>query len=156
MKFEQGQNRTQINLLTVSPDQSIETGNEVRIIDLLVESLPLKNYGSRTDLPENDRPAYYPSDLLKLFIYGYLNKIRSSCDLEKECVRNIEVMWLINSVRPDHNTVSNFRRHNPKAVKKVLRVTVQIAKHDVMFNLIVPCWLDNFSELNITSGYASL
>jgi len=133
MRFIQGQNRTQINLFPVSLDQSIETGNEVRIIDLFVESLTLKDYGFRVDFPENGRPAYHPSDLLKLFIYGYLNKLRSSRDLEKECGRNIEVMWLINCLRPDHNTISNFRRDNPKAIKKVFRVTVQIARH---FDLI--------------------
>jgi transposase len=133
MKFIQGQNRTQINLFPLSLDQSIDPGNEVRIIDLFVESLALKDYGFRMDFSENGRPAYHPSDLLKLFIYGYLNKLRSSRDLEKECGRNIEVMWLINCLRPDHNTISNFRRDNPKAIKKVFRVTVQIAKH---FDLI--------------------
>jgi transposase len=133
MKFIQGDNRTQINLFPVSLDQSIDPGNEVRIIDLFVESLPLKNYGFRSDFHENGRPAYHPSDLLKLFIYGYLNKIRSSRDLEKECGRNIEVMWLINSLRPDHNTIANFRKDNEKAIKKVFRATVQIAKH---FDLI--------------------
>jgi hypothetical protein len=78
-------------------------------------------------------PAYHPSDLLKLFIYGYLNKIRSSRDLEKECKRNIELMWLIKCLRPDHNTIANFRKDNPKAIKRVFRTTVQIAKH---FDLI--------------------
>jgi transposase len=78
---------------------------------------------------ENGRPAYHPSDLLKLYIYGYLNKVRSSRDLEKECKRNIEVMWLLNSLTPDHNTISNFRRDNPKAIKKVFRETVRIAQH---------------------------
>jgi transposase len=56
--------------------------------------------------------------LLKLFIYGYLNKVRSSRDLEKECGRNIEVMWLLKCLKPDHNTISNFRRDNPKAIKR--------------------------------------
>ena len=95
--------------------------------------LSIKDYGFRTDFIENGRPAYHPTDLLKLFIYGYLNKVRSSRDLEKECGRNIEVMWLINCLRPDHNTISNFRKDNPKAIKKVFRITVQIAKH---FDLI--------------------
>jgi transposase len=85
------------------------------------------------DFIENGRPAYHPADLLKLFIYGYLNKIRSSRDLEKECRRNIEVMWLLKCLKPDHNTIANFRRDNPKAIKKVFRTTVQIARH---FNLI--------------------
>jgi len=133
MKFIQGHNRTQINLFPVSLDQSIDPENEVRVIDLFVESLKLKDFGFRIDFPENGRPAYHPTDLLKLFIYGYLNKIRSSRDLEKECGRNIEVMWLINCLKPDHNTISNFRKDNPKAIKKVFRITVQIAKH---FDLI--------------------
>lgn len=133
MKFIQGQNRNQIALFPVSLEQSIDPDNEVRLIDLFVESLPLKDYGFRTDFPENGRPAYHPSDLLKLFIYGYMNKVRSTRDLEKECGRNIEVMWLLNCLRPDHNTISNFRQDNEKAIKKVFRSTVQIAKH---FDLI--------------------
>jgi len=133
MKFIQGQNRNQINLFPVSLDESIDRNNEVRLIDLFVDSLPLKDYGFRTDFTENGRPAYPPSDLLKLFIYGYMNKVRYSRDLEKECRRNIEVMWLLKCLKPDHNTIANFRRDNPKAIKKVFRATVQIAKH---FDLI--------------------
>ncbi|MBG0860092.1 MAG: IS1182 family transposase [Bacteroidales bacterium] len=133
MKFIQGQNRNQINLFPVSLDESIVSDNEVRIIDLFVDSLSIKYYGFRTDFPENGRPAYHPSDLLKLFIYGYLNRIRSSRDLEKECKRNIELMWLLRCLSPDHNTIANFRRDNPNAIKKVFRTTVQIARH---FNLI--------------------
>jgi transposase len=133
MKFIQGQDRTQINLFPVSLDQSIDPDNEVRIIDLFVDSLSIKDYGFRTDFIENGRPAYHPADLLKLFIYGYLNKVRFSRDLEKECRRNIEVMWLLKCLKPDHNTISNFRRDNPQAIKKVFRATVKIAKH---FDLI--------------------
>ena len=133
MKFIQGHNRNQINLFPVSLDQSIDPDNEVRIIDLFVNSLSVKDYGFRTDFVENGRPAYHPSDLLKLFIYGYMNKVRFSRDLEKECRRNIEVMWLLKCLKPDHNTIANFRRDNPKAIKKVFRATVQIAKH---FDLI--------------------
>src|SRR5665647_431124 len=133
MKFIQGHNRTQINLFPVSLDQSIDPDNEVRIIDLFVDSLSIKDYGFRMDFVENGRPAYHPSDLLKLFIYGYMNKVRSTRDLEKECKRNIEVMWLMKCLRPDHNTIANFRKDNPKAIKKVFRATVQIAKH---FDLI--------------------
>jgi transposase len=133
MKFIQGQSRDQIHLFPVSLDQSIDPDNEVRIIDLFVDSLSIKDYGFRTDFTENGRPAYHRTDLLKLFLYGYLNKVRSSRDLEKECRRNIEVMWLLRFLKPDHNTISNFRRDNPKAIKKVFRATVQIARH---FDLI--------------------
>ena len=133
MKFIQGHNRTQINLFPVSLDQSIDPDNEVRLIDLFVDSLSVKDYGFRTDFPENGRPAYHPSNLLKLFIYGYMNKVRSTRDMEKECHRNIEVMWLLKCLKPDHNTISNFRQDNEKAIKKVFRATVEIAKH---FDLI--------------------
>ncbi len=133
MKFIQGNNRTQISLFPISLEDSIDTDNEVRLVDVFVSSLSLKEYGFKVDYIENGRPAYHPADLLKLYIYGYLNKVRSSRDLEKECKRNIEVMWLLNSLAPDHNTISNFRRDNPKAIKKVFRATVNIARH---FNLI--------------------
>jgi len=133
MKYIIGQDRTQTHLFPVSLDQSIDSENEIRLIDLFVDSLPLKNYGFDKKFVENGRPAYHPSDLLKLYIYGYLNKTRSSRDLEKECKRNIEVMWLLKALQPDHNTISNFRRDNPKAIKEVFRETVRIAKH---FDLI--------------------
>ena len=133
MKYIKGQNRTQITLFPVSLDDAVKVDNEVRIIDLFVDSLNLPEFGFKVEFVENGRPAYHPSDLLKLYIYGYLNKMRSSRDLEKECHRNMEVLWLLKSLKPDHNTISNFRRDNPKAIKKVFRETVKIAKH---FNLI--------------------
>lgn len=133
MKYIQGQNRDQTFLFPVSLDESISESNEIRLIDLFVDSLSLESFGFRKDYGENGRPAYHPADLLKLYIYGYLNKTRSSRSLEKECKRNIEVMWLLKNLRPDHNTISNFRRDNPKAIKKVFRETVKVAKH---FSLI--------------------
>lgn len=133
MKYIQGQSRTQTSLFPVSLDDAIDPENEVRVIDLFVDSLKLEEYGFKTVFIENGRPAYHPADLLKLYIYGYLNKVRTSRDLEKECKRNIEMMWLINSLKPDHNTISNFRRDNPKAIRKVFQETVWIAKH---YNLI--------------------
>ena len=129
MKFIKGQNRAQLSLFAVSLDQSIDQDNEVRLIDLLVDSLDLSSFGFKSDFGENGRPAYHPADLLKLFIYGYLNRIRSSRALEKEGRRNIEVMWLLRMLTPDHNTIANFRKDNPKAIKKVFRATVQLAKH---------------------------
>ena len=133
MKYVQGQNRTQSYLFPVSLDDAIDPENEVRLIDLFVDSLKLSEYGFKVDFVENGRPAYHPADLLKLYIYGYLNKVRTARDLEKESKRNIEVMWLLNRLTPDHNTISNFRRDNPKAINKVFHETVRIAKY---FNLI--------------------
>jgi transposase len=133
MKYITGQDRQQISIFPVSLDASIDEDNEVRLIDLFVESLALEKLGFRVDHIENGRPAYHPKDLLKLYIYGYLNRVRSSRELEKECRRNIEVMWLLKGLAPDHNTISNFRRDNPKAIKKVFRSTVKMASH---FDLI--------------------
>jgi transposase len=137
MKYLQGNNRSQTSLFPISLDDAIDPENEVRIIDMFVDSLDLSEYGFMVTFVEPNnpggRPAYHPGDLLKLYIYGYLNKVRSSRNLEKECKRNIEVMWLINSLKPDHNTISNFRRDNPRAIKKVFRQTVKMAQH---FNLI--------------------
>ncbi len=95
MKFIPGTNRKQINLFPVSLDESIEQDNEVRLIDRFVDILPLDKYGFKEDFSENGRPCYHPGVLLKLYIYGYMNKVRSSRGLEKECKRNIEVMWLL-------------------------------------------------------------
>ena len=133
MKYIQGQDRNQTHLFPVSLDQAIDKDNEVRMIDQFVEKINLAEMGFKIDFSENGRPAYHPGDLLKLFIYGYMNRIRSSRQLEKECRRNMEVIWLLKSLSPDHNTISNFRKDNPQAIKKVFRETVRIAKY---FNLI--------------------
>jgi len=103
MKYIKGQNRIQTYLFPVSLEESIEQDNEVRVIDTFVNSLSLKDYGFKVTFVENGRPAYHPADLIKLYIYGYMNKVRSSRDLEKECNRNIEVIWLLNSLKPDHS-----------------------------------------------------
>lgn len=133
MKYIKGQTREQTFLFPVSMDASISKENEVRVIDLFVESLNLKDFGFKVAFVENGRPAYHLSDMLKLYIYGYMNKVRSSRDLEKECKRNIEVMWLLKALQPDHNTISSFRKNNDEAIRKVFESTVKIAKH---FNLL--------------------
>ncbi|MBC7721094.1 MAG: IS1182 family transposase, partial [Pedobacter sp.] len=113
--------------------QAISQDNEVRLIDLFVDAIKLTDHGFEMDYTDNGRPAYHPSDLLKLFIYGYLNRIRSSRGLEKECKRNIELMWLMRGLVPDHNTIANFRKENPKAIRKIFHSTVSLAKN---FDLI--------------------
>ena len=133
MQFIQGKNRTQSILFPESLDQIIDQNNEVRIIDLFVESINAADFKFVIKTSIEGRPSYNPKDLLKLFVYGYLNQIRSSRALEKECKRNIELMWLMKELAPDHNTVSNFRKENEKAIRKVFRYTVSIAKQ---FDLI--------------------
>lgn len=127
MKFIQGKDRSQTEFFCL--EQAVSDDNEVRLIDLFVHSIRLADFGFKVEFIENGRPAYHPADLLKLFIYGYLNRIRSSRQLEKECRRNIELMWLMKGLAPDHNTISNFRKDNPKAIRKVFRSTVELAKN---------------------------
>lgn len=133
MKFIQGQNRSQIQLFSLTLDDAIEPANEARLIDAFVSHLNLEDLGFDMQAGENGRPCYHPGDLLRLFIYGYLNRIRSSRSLEKECKRNIELMWLLRQLKPDHNTIANFRRDNPKAIRRVFKETVRVAQY---FNLI--------------------
>ncbi len=130
MRHVKGFDRNQIVLIPETIDKLIEQDNLVRVIDVFVDSLDFETLGFNNLRPPADgRPPYHPGDLLKLYMYGYLNRTRSSRDLEKECKRNVEVIWLLKGLKPDHNTVSNFRRDNPKAIKKVFRQTVSIAKN---------------------------
>jgi transposase len=129
MDYIQGKPRSQIVLIESSLEEKIEQDNPVRIIDAFVNSCKLDEFGftHARHAPEG-RPPYHPGDLLKLYIYGYLNRIRSSRLLEKECKRNLELMWLLNELTPDHNTIANFRRDNPKAIKLVFRKMVTLCK----------------------------
>jgi transposase len=125
MDFIQGKPRSQLVLITSSLDEKIEQDNPVRIIDVFVDSCKLEEFGfTHVRHAKEGRPPYHPGDLLKLYIYGYLNRIRSSRALEKECKRNMELMWLLNELTPDHNTIANFRKENPKAIKQVFRKMV--------------------------------
>ena len=133
MQYIKGTDRTQAVLFPQSLDEIIDCGNEVRIIDLFVESIDLTQFTFHLKSATEGRPPYHPKDLLKLYVYGYLNSIRSSRALEKECKRNIELMWLLHQLVPDHNTISNFRKDNEKAIRKVFGHTVSIAKQ---FDLI--------------------
>lgn len=133
MQYIKGTDRAQAVLFSESLDQIVSADNEVRLIDVFVDSINIEAYGFALKQHTEGRPAYDPRDLLKLFIYGYLNSIRSSRVLEKECHRNVEVMWLLRRLAPDHNTISNFRRDNARAIRKVFRYTVSIARQ---FDLI--------------------
>jgi transposase len=127
MKFIVGKDRNQTEFFCL--EEAISTNNEVRLIDLFASAINLADHGFDMKFLDNGRPAYHPADLLKLYIYGYLNRIRSSRHLEKECLRNMEVMWLMKGLVPDHNTIANFRKDNPKAIRKVFRATVALAKN---------------------------
>jgi len=132
MHYKKGKDRSSL-LASISIEELIGSEAVVRLIDLFVDSLDLGSLGFRTDYPCKGRPPYHHATLLKLFIYGYLNEIRSSRKLEKATKLNLEVIWLLGKLEPDHNTISNFRRDNATAIKAVFQEAVGVAMH---FDLI--------------------
>ena len=122
MGYIQGANRNQMLLMPENLEEYISCENPVRVIDAFVNTLDLLSLGFSKTIPAKEgRPAYNPSDLLKLYIYGYFNRLRSSRRLGKECVRNVELMWLLGKLTPDFRTISDFRKDNVKALKEVFR-----------------------------------
>jgi len=125
MKYVEGFKRNQAVLFPQRLDEIIPEDAEVRIIDFFVDSLPLRELGFMEHHPvEDGRPMYHPGDLLKLYIYGYLNRIRTSRLLERECERNIEMMWLLKGLRPCFRTIAGFRSDHPEAFRNVFRHVV--------------------------------
>jgi transposase len=117
-----GFDRSQLLLLPEAIDDYVGAENPVRFIDAFVDGLDLKALGfTRAEAKAMGRPGYDPLDLLKLYIYGYLNRVRSSRRLEAECHRNIEVIWLLRTLKPDFKTIADFRRDNRAAFKPVFR-----------------------------------
>jgi len=100
----------------------------VRVIDVFIDGLDLAGLGFKTEPADTGRPAYHPSTMLKLFIYGYLNRIQSSRRLEREAGRNVELMWLLGRLTPDFKTIADFRKNNTKAITRVCREFVLICR----------------------------
>src|SRR6266850_6535256 len=118
--FVEGMDRGQSTLFPECLEDWICEDNPVRVIDVFVENLDLGELRFEGVDPEaTGRPAYHPSVLLKLYIYGYLNRVSSSQRLEREASRNVEVMWLIGRLAPDHKTIADFRKDNGPAIRKV-------------------------------------
>lgn len=127
MGYVEGADRHQIMLLPESIEQMVDEENPVRVIDAFVDGLNIEKLGFTKAKPaETGRPAYDPRDLLKLYIYGYFNKIRSSRKLMKECQRNIELFYLLRRLTPDFRTIADFRKQNAEALKGVFREFVGI------------------------------
>ena len=120
-------NRNQTALFPETLEEYVDKENPVRFIDAFVDNLNLEKLGFKHSIPADvGRPPYNPSDLLKLYIYGYLNQIRSSRKLERECHRNLEVMWLMKKLTPDFKTIADFRKDNVDCVKGVFKEFVKL------------------------------
>jgi transposase len=112
-RFIEGTDRNQATLLPECLDDWVDEGNPMRVVDAFVDALDLKRLGFDGMVPEvTGRPSYHPSALLKLYIYGYLNRIQSSRRLEREAKRNLEVIWLVQRLAPDDKTIADFRKDN--------------------------------------------
>ena len=127
-RFIEGEARTQATLFPEALDEYIAEENSVRVIDVFVDGLDLANMGFKVLPADTGRPAYHPSTLLKLFIYGYLNRIQSSRRLERESGRNVELMWLLGRLAPDFKTIADFRKNNTKAITQVCREFILICR----------------------------
>lgn len=128
-RFVEGADRSQLTLLPDCLEDWVDENNAVHVIDAFVEALDLHGLGfERTIAKETGRPSYHPSVLLKLYIYGYLNRVQSSRRLEREAGRNVEVMWLTGRLAPDHKTITDFRKDNGAAIRKVCAKFVALCR----------------------------
>jgi transposase len=128
-RFVEGADRGQSTLLPECLDDWIDENNPVRVIDAFVDALDLAELGFEGVEPlATGRPSYHPAALLKLYIYGYINRVQSSRRLEREAGRNVEVMWLLGRLVPDHKTVADFRKDNGRAIRKVCARFVELCR----------------------------
>src|SRR5271156_6042220 len=119
-RFVEGTDRGQSTLFPDCLEDWIDENNPVQVIDVFVDELDLSELGFDGVAPEaTGRPSYHPLVLLKLYIYGYLNRVHSSRRLEREAGRNVEVMWLTGRLAPDHKTIADFRKDNGRAIRQV-------------------------------------
>src|ERR1700682_91176 len=128
-RFVEGLDRGQSTLFPECLEDWIDDDNPVRAIDVFVDELELAELGFNGVDPENTgRPSYHPSLLLKLYIYGYLNRVQSSRRLEREAGRNVEVIWLTGRLAPDHKTIADFRKDNGRAIRKVCAQFIELCR----------------------------
>ena len=128
-RFIQGANRDQLVLMPERLDDFVDEDNPVRVIDAYVESLDLGQLGFEGVEPcATGRPGYHPAALLKLYLYGYFNRIQSSRRLERETQRNVELMWLLERLMPDFKTIADFRKDNGMAIRRVCRDFVRLCR----------------------------
>ena len=133
--YIQGQGRSQVTLFPDALDDFVSEENPVRVIDAFVDALDLGELGFKRATPEaTGRPGYDPASLLKLYVYGYMNRIQSSRRLEGETQRNVEMMWLLERLSPDFKTIADFRKDNAKGIKNTCRTFVELCRRLELFS----------------------
>ena len=131
--FVEGACRSQATLFPDRLDDYLTEENEIRVVDAFIDSLDLSKLGFKTVAADTGRPAYHPSTMLKLFVYGYLNRIQSSRRLEREAGRNIELMWLLGRLAPDFKTIADFRKDNGKGIRNTCREFIGLGRQMKLF-----------------------
>lgn len=126
--FIEGENRQQSTLFPERLDDFVAEDNPARVIDVFVDKLDISGLGFKSEPSNTGRPGYHPRMMLKLFVYGYLNKIQSSRRLEREAQRNVELMWLTARLTPDFKTIADFRKDNGEAIQLVCKQFVQLCR----------------------------
>ncbi len=126
--FIEGENRYQATLFPERLDDFIDEDSAVRVVDVFVDRLDISGLGFKTIPSDTGRPGYHPRVMLKLYVYGYLNRVQSSRRLEREAQRNIELMWLTGRLAPDFKTIANFRKDNGEAIRLVCREFVMLCR----------------------------
>jgi len=134
-RFIEGENRSQSTLFSESLDDYIAPDNAVRVVDAFVNKLDLKGLGfDRAEPSTTGRPGYQPATLLKIYVYGYLNRLQSSRRLERESHRNVELIWLTGRLMPDFKTIADFRKDNRKAIRRVCTEFVGVCRELELFS----------------------
>ena len=126
--FIEGEDRFQATLFPERLDDYVAEDSAVRVIDVFIDDLDISGLGFKTEANDTGRPAYHPSTMLKLYVYGYLNRVQSSRRLEREAQRNVELMWLIGRLAPDFKTIADFRKNNGIAIRLVCREFVMLCR----------------------------
>jgi len=147
--FIKGEDRNQATLFPERLDDYIAEDSAVRVIDVFLDDLDLSGLGFKTEPNDTGRPAYHPSTMLKIYVYGYLNRVQSSRRLEREAQRNIELMWLTERLAPDFKTIADFRKDNGEAIRLVCREFVMLCrKLDLFANAFVAIDGSKFKAVN--------
>ena len=131
--FIEGEDRRQATLFPERIDDYIAEDSPVRVIDVFVDDLDISGLGFKSVAEATGQPGYHPATLLKLFIYGYLNRVQSSRRLEREAQRNVELMWLTGRLSPDFKTIADFRKDNGEAIRLVCREFVMLCRKLALF-----------------------
>ena len=147
--FIEGEDRHQATLFPERLDDYVAEESSVRVIDVFIDDLDISGLGFKTQASDTGRPAYHPTTMLKIYVYGYLNRVQSSRRLERETQRNVELMWLTGRLAPDFKTIADFRKDNGEAIRLVCREFVMLCKKlNLLTNVLVAIDGSKFKAVN--------